>query len=251
MLQNQRCLVFYTDPYKQLCFLEVNDMSVTDSTSQSPLPPWQLLLLLVGFPLLYMLNSLTPWARGLFVEHQRSSFLPFWGSVAILHWTSLVLAVVFVRRSGRRMSDLDFRMTLSGMIIFVIVTVGLGLVLVMLRKTWPTNSGPAAAWQVFYPHSLTERLFWVFMCLTASFCEEFVYRGFGIRMLQCRRFRTWQAVALCCVSFVFVHGAAGVLFFPAYFIVGLLFSLIFLWRKSLAPGMYLHAVFDLLALLAV
>jgi membrane protease YdiL (CAAX protease family) len=88
------------------------------------------------------------------------------------------------------------------------------------------------------------------MSLTAGFCEELVYRGFAISALRGRGMRAWQALIIASVSFVFVHGLAGVFAFPVYFTFGLLFGGLFLWRRTLAPGMCLHAAFDMFAILA-
>jgi membrane protease YdiL (CAAX protease family) len=87
--------------------------------------------------------------------------------------------------------------------------------------------------------------------LSAGFCEEFVYRGWAIRVLQAKGFRTWQAVALATVSFVFIHGVAALVLFPVLIIAGILYSLLFLWTRRLSPGIYLHALFDMMSLLAV
>ena len=228
-------------------------MSTQQSVASSPitLPRWQVLLLLVGFPALYVANSLTPWSVGFFGEHDRRYYLPFWASVAVLHWTSLVLAAVFINRAGGQMSEIGFKLRSRGTVAVVGFIVGVGVVLILIRQAWPASTGASPDWHVFYPATLTERAFWVFMCLTAGFCEEFVYRGYGIRVLQLRGLRTWKAVALATTSFVFVHGLAGVFLFPFYFIAGLLFAIIFLWRRSLVPGICVHALFDLLALLAI
>jgi hypothetical protein len=87
--------------------------------------------------------------------------------------------------------------------------------------------------------------------ISAGFCEELIYRGFGIRVLQGRGMRTWLAVLLASLSFVMIHGVSAVFLFPFLFIAGLIFSGIFLWRKSLTLGICLHAMFDLLALWVV
>ena len=228
-------------------------MATQQSTASSPiaLPRWQVLLLLVGFPALYLVNSFTPWSMGLFVDHDRSYYLPFWTSVAVLHWTSFVLALVFIRRAGGRLSDIGFKLRSSGAVAVTGFIVAAGVALILIRQTWPASTAPYSDWQVLYPSTITERLFWIFICVTAGFCEELVYRGYGIRVLQLRGFRTWQAVVLATTSFVFIHGLAGVFLFPCYFMAGLLLAMILLWRKSLTAGICIHAAFDLMALLAI
>ncbi len=65
------------------------------------LPRWQVLVLMVGFPVLYWLNSVTPWAYGLFVQRDHSHFMSFGISVLVLHWLSLATALYFVRQARR------------------------------------------------------------------------------------------------------------------------------------------------------
>jgi membrane protease YdiL (CAAX protease family) len=90
------------------------------------------------------------------------------------------------------------------------------------------------------------------MSLTAGFCEELIYRGFSIRMLQGRSMRTWLAVGVAKLAFVFMHGPSVVLVdwattlssFLIIYGVGLAFSALFLWRRSVVPGVCLHALID-------
>ena len=120
-------------------------------------------------------------------------------------------------------------------------------------------------WLVFFPTNLWENIFFVFVAVSAGFCEELVYRGFAITALQSRWFRLWQAVILATISFVFIHGLGGVYAFPVFFLAGLLFAGIYLgrvggvgWRgrigptgrKSLLRAMVTHAVGDMTAILA-
>lgn len=80
-----------------------------------------------------------------------------------------------------------------------------------------------------------------------AYHDRSCYPPFGISILVLH----WLSVAWAAS---FIRGAAltmaevGCLF---YYLAGLIFAIIFLWRKSLAPGMYLHALFDVMALLAV
>ena len=83
------------------------------------------------------------------------------------------------------------------------------------------------------------------MSLTAGFCEELIYRGFGIRALQ-RNMRTWLAVGVATLAFFFMHGMSALA--PSPFLIiytmGLVFSVLFLWRGSLVPVICLHALID-------
>ena len=215
------------------------------------IPRWQVVLLLVGFPLLYLANSFMPWSFRLFAHHDRAWYLAFGVSLLVLHWLSVIVALVAVKRAGAPLAELGFRWQFTQTSLFVAIVIATGALLVWLSTTWEAGQPPQESWQMLYPFTLVERVFWIAVSLSAGFCEEFVYRGFAIRVLQARGWKTWQAVGLATLSFVFIHGVAALFGFPFYFLAGLIFAAIFLWRKSLAPGMYLHALFDLMAILAL
>ncbi len=226
-----------------------------DNGKRLGFPGWQVWLVLVGFPALYLLNSFTPWSVGLFGRQDRSYWLPFMTSVLVLHWASALAVFILVRKGGGALSDLGLRISPSrgalGLLLVILWSAGM----VFARHTMPPASGSTAqypSWlQLFYPHTLSERCFWVVLSLSAGFCEELVYRGYAITALRQRGFRLWPALALASTSFVFVHGFAGLFAFPIYFLSGLFFAWLFLWRKSLVPGMTVHALFDVNAVFAV
>ncbi len=177
--------------------------------------------------------------------------MPFGVSILALHWLSVIVTVVFLKRAGVPLAQLGFHWKIKGIVVFVFAVVVVGALLIWLRTTWTASDRPQEDWQMLYPATVIERCYWIFVSLTAGFCEEFVYRGFGIRVLQARGWRTWQAVALATLSFVFIHGIAAFFAFPFYVLGGLIFAAIFLWRKSLTPGMYFHSLFDSMAILAI
>ena len=173
-------------------------------------------------------------------------------SVVVLHWASVVAAAYFTVKSGGKPSDIGFDMRAAGLSIFLAVIVGTGMLFIWLRGMWPaSNLSEPEAWQMMYPWTTAERLFGIFLYLSAGFCEEFVYRGWAIRTLQARGMKTWKAVSLATLSFVFLHGVAAFFMFPFLIVAGVLFSLLFLWTKRLSPGMYIHALFDMMCILAV
>jgi membrane protease YdiL (CAAX protease family) len=222
-------------------------MSATQTapTFAARLPRWQVLLVLVGLPVLYIANSFSPWSAGLFYRHDHAYFLAFWSSVAVLHWGSVALVLILLKRAGGRLEDIGLTLSPLRVVALVGIPLVLGLALIVLRETSAASEGPPSGPSPHGPATLGERLFWVFMSFTAGFCEELVYRGFAIRVLQGRGMRIWLAVLLATLSFVFIHGVAAVFGFPFYFAAGLLFAALFLWRRSLVPGICLHASWDI------
>jgi membrane protease YdiL (CAAX protease family) len=214
-------------------------------------PRWQVLGILVGFPLIYLINGVLPWSYGLFVQGDRSWYVPFWISILVLHWISLALTVAVVYRAGGTLADLGLRLSTAKAVAMVATFVSCGAVLLWLRSLWPAAESPPEDWQMMYPATPVEKVVMLFGACTAGVCEELIYRGFAIRTLQARGFSTWLAILVAGISFSLIHGIAGVILLPAYLIVATVFSLLFLWRGDLFPVIMLHAVFDMLMVLAI
>lgn len=218
----------------------------TESPTVIALAAWQVMLVLIGVPALYVGNSLLPWSIGLFQRHDHAFFLDFWFSIAVLHWGSVALIVVLLKRSGGHLTDIGLDLSPLRLAAMVGIPLMVGLALTVFRETAANNhesvSGPSAV----LPATLGERLFWIFISLTAGFCEEMFYRGFSIRMLQGRNVPTWVSVGLASLAFFFMHGFWAIALSPflTIFIAGLLFSALFLWRRSLVLGVCLHALID-------
>ena len=219
-------------------------MSSKDTSHVIALPLWQVIQMLVGIPLLYVANSLLPWSIGLFHRHEHAFFFQFWGSIALLHWGSVAYVLFLLNRAGRHLTDIGLHLSRARVSAMIGIPLVVGLTLTVLHQT---SSGDHASSSPVLPATTGERLFWIFISLTAGFCEELIYRGFGIRALQGRKMRTWLAVGLATLAFFFMHGiwAVALPSFLIIFIAGLLFSALFLWRRSLVPGVCLHALIDM------
>ena len=226
-------------------------------------PSWQITLVLVGFPLLYMLNSFAPWSLRLFGAKDRTAFFPFFLSVLALHWLSVTVTVYFLRKAGVTLADLGLNLSVRKAVTLAGKLTAVGLLFVVFRQLVP-YAASHPDWMVFFPTNLLERIFWVPVAMSAGFCEELVYRGFGITVLQFRGLRLWQAVLFTSVSFNFMHGLGGVFLFPLFFLAGLLMAGIYLGRigkigprglirptrrRSLLEVMIIHAVGDMTAIL--
>lgn len=223
-----------------------------NSTSPVTLPLSQLLLVLLGFPALYIVNSLLPWSIGLFRWHDHAFFLQFWGSIAVLHWGSVAVVVFLLKRAGGQLTDIGLDLSPLKIAAMVGIPLVVGLTLTVLHEiSGARHALPSGAQD---PATTNERLFWIFMSFTAGFCEELVYRGFIIRVLQGRNIRTPLAVGVATLAFFFMHAPVIVIgnlaiTLSSFLIIcafGLLFSALFLWRRSLLPGICLHGLIDVL-----
>lgn len=218
----------------------------THPTTVVAIPTWQLMLVLVGLPAIYMANSLLPSSVGLFQRRDHTFFLPFWTSIVVLHWGSMALIVLLLKRAGGRLADIGLAVSPLNVIAMIAVPLVVGLALVMLRESSGAIDAPLAERSPVLPATLGEQLFWIFVSFTAGFCEELTYRGFSIRMLQGRNVGTSLAVGVATLAFFFMHGISALALSPFLMIyfVGLLFSALFLWRRSVVPGVCLHALID-------
>lgn len=101
------------------------------------------------------------------------------------------------------------------------------------------------------PLTSEERIWWIFVSLTAGICEETLYRGFLIHYFFAVPFHVGLLLALITSSVIFgaahlYQGLAGVI---STAVLGLIFSAIFLTTGTLLVPMILHALIDLRVLL--
>jgi len=113
------------------------------------------------------------------------------------------------------------------------------------------NAGPEQIRRIlvaYMPRSAHETALWVLLALSAGFCEECIYRGYLLR-----QFRSWTgsaplSIVLQAALFGFAHAAMPWQLIVTAACYGVLLGCLAAWQKSLVPGMFLHAGFDLLAL---
>jgi membrane protease YdiL (CAAX protease family) len=93
----------------------------------------------------------------------------------------------------------------------------------------------------------------VCLVLTAAICEEFIFRGFAIEELGMLTGSRWVGALLSLVLFSLGHarlyGFSSALLIPAS--VGLVLTLLYMFRKSLPLCMLVHGGMDALFLLLI
>jgi len=216
------------------------------------IPWWQVAVILVGFPLLYLGNNFTPWSKGLFVKRDHGYFTPLWCSILLLHWASVALVVIFLNQAGGGLKDIGLQLSTGKVEVMFGIFLVVATALVLLRQSRPADDPLRlpADMPPLLPVTLGERAFWIFASASAGICEELVYRGFGICALRGNGVSIWLAVILVSLAFVLIHGLWGLRRFWHYFIVGVLYSGLFLWVQSLTPGIWIHSLWDMLCMLA-
>jgi len=84
-------------------------------------------------------------------------------------------------------------------------------------------------------------------CLTAGFCEEVAFRGYFQKQFETMTRSSTAGVILQGILFGISHGYQGLRAIIMIILFGFLYGILALWRKSLRPGMVLHAWSDIYA----
>ena len=103
---------------------------------------------------------------------------------------------------------------------------------------------------VFFPRGPVEMTLWAAMSLSAGFCEEFVYRGYLQTRIQNVSGSIGVAVVVQALAYGAAHAALPWKIMVTVTFLGIFFGSVAAWRKTLVPGMLMHAAFDLLAVFA-
>ena len=106
--------------------------------------------------------------------------------------------------------------------------------------------GPNTAKSIggFLPRGPSEVAVWIAVCATAGFCEEFVFRGYLQQQLQAWTGRPALALLIQSVCFGIGHAYQGIKNVVVITVLGALYGLLALWRRSTRPGMFAHAWSD-------
>jgi hypothetical protein len=94
------------------------------------------------------------------------------------------------------------------------------------------------------PHTSGEFRLFVPLCFTAGICEELLFRGYLVWVLQ-HWIGLWGAAGVSMVVFGLAHAYQGRQFGVRAFFAGVGMGLLALVTGSLLPGMALHALIDL------
>jgi membrane protease YdiL (CAAX protease family) len=208
-----------------------------------------LLIIVVALPLLAVLNSAATvrlmterpdirWAfyqQGILVQWLLVGLI-----AAALWWQGSDLSAVGLKVVTRPMFWLSFGVLLLG---------------ALLAYRWYRPGAFVTRWvSKLYRHvahylPVDQRSFrWgVPMAITAGLCEELIFRGYLHHQLL-NWLPLWLAVLVTNGVFAATHYATGLVNMLGSFLLGLLFSGLFLWTGDLWLSMWLHALIDLLAI---
>jgi membrane protease YdiL (CAAX protease family) len=97
------------------------------------------------------------------------------------------------------------------------------------------------------PDTTTDRIVWVFACLAAAFCEEYIYRGVLFQMMQLQTGQIWILSAIIsAVVFAFGHGTQGERAILQIIPFALGFHLLAYWSNGLLLPMIVHFLYNVM-----
>jgi len=151
-----------------------------------------------------------------------------------------------VSRLGLIAKDLDSNILL-GFALFVPFLFVIGAVVQLLNAlglSAPSEPGPS----FFRVGGRWELALAVLLVVVVAVSEETIFRGYLTSRLQTATRSTTAAVLLSATIFALGHGYEGPLGVVTVGVMGLIFNLIYLWRKSLVAPIVLHFLQDFLAI---
>jgi membrane protease YdiL (CAAX protease family) len=235
--------------------MEPDETGFSGATGKHAPPPIQLYLLLIllfGYPLLsIVLNMLGSTSPEAIVSKIKQVYLP------VLFMQGVIFGAVWIvlRRSGDRFAgigidrkDINWSNTVAGLIFFV----GAWTLMVIIKGSL-AGSGyvPEKEFLHLLPATVAEGAIWILLSAGAALSEEIAFRGYVITRIRIISGSYWAGAILGSAAFSLGHlyqGLAGVLL---TFIYGMLFSGLFIARKSVFPCIIAHFLQDSMILVAL
>ena len=188
----------------------------------------------------------------------RQNHIPLY--VLTMGWQYAMLGYVYwgVRRRGGKLRDLiggrwneleDFLIDVGIAALYWIVSAGvLAGLLYAFGFSDPAKLREAKKTiEVLVPQTRLEVILWIFVSITAGFCEEIIFRGYLLRQFAALSGSITMGVIGQALLFGLGHGYQGPERMFAIAVWGSMFGGLALWRKSLRPGMMTHTFHDTLS----
>ena len=167
-------------------------------------------------------------------------------------WLLAAAVVAVMLQAGRPLSELFLRVP-HGWRLWLGVALPVAYGLLILTQGRALAAKPASlaklrerlkALRALIPHTAGEYRLFVPLSFTAGICEELLFRGYLVWVLQ-HWIGLWPAAGVSMVVFGLGHAYQGRQFGVRAFFAGVGMGLLALATGSLLPGMALHALIDL------
>jgi len=212
-------------------------------------PLWHTIVFLVGLlALAFVQGRQQPRLEGA----QLASRLPLYGMMMAFELVLfLYVWLLGLRLGGTRVRDViggrwasaaDVLRDLGAAVVFWVIAAS---VLLAMERVLGENTTALGAVKTLLPQGPVEMAAWIALCVTAGFCEEFIFRGYLQRQFLALTGRVELAVAFQAIVFGVAHMYQGLKGGITIGVYGALFGVLAVVRRSLRPGMMQHAGQDI------
>ncbi len=177
------------------------------------------------------------------------AFLKFCFVLSAFLWVCFAIALVGIRRRGRiTWQELVGAKRWPAIIADLGIALATLVAMAVIGNLSNAVLGPfqhdSAAFRSMVAQNTVEALAFLSLALSAGFVEEFVFRGYIQRQCQALCGSTVIASILQLVLFTQGHLYQGWIRLIPVFLIGIVVTIVALWRKSLVPGMIAHGLGD-------
>ena len=168
----------------------------------------------------------------------------------------LALILFFIWRNGERPEIIgwtakhEWADLVLGVLLFIPLTfliIAVQSVLQRLGFTGPAQDGQ----QFFLPQGPIDIMLAITLVIVVAITEEFIFRGYLIRRFSSVTRSLFWAIILSSIIFAFGHGYQGGIGVITIGIVGLVFALVYVWRRSLMAPVVMHFLQNFTAIVVV
>ena len=165
----------------------------------------------------------------------------------------LALVLLLLARAGEPLAAIGWvrlragREAWLGLALSIPLLVGVQVVQALLRAAG-LSGPPTTAPSVTPAHGLGDVVLAIVLVVVVAIAEETIFRGYLIlRFAEALRSRAWAVVASS-VVFAIGHGYEGGAAVLTVGLTGVVFAIVYLWRRSLVAPVVMHFVLDLVAI---
>lgn len=184
------------------------------------------------------------------VLQQHPNVVPLYLSVIAVEWFLVYGVWAGIHIRGVRLVDLiggrwhSTKDVLIDIVLAIVVWILWIGIQVGVSRMVPSHAKSVSA---LFPQSLLEVVLWIANSLTAGFCEEVAFRGYFQKQFEAMTGSSAGGVILQGILFGISHGYQGLRAIIMIILFGFLYGILAFWRKSLRPGVILHAWSDIYA----
>jgi membrane protease YdiL (CAAX protease family) len=224
--------------------------SLDESRKRIPIAPWWHTLLITVILLGIAVGGAMFQTSRIQVTQSVHNVFPLYMSVLVSELVLLYAVWRGIRQTGTTLGGLVGRnwRTPGDVLRDVLLAIGFWAVVIAASGAWDRLSpvaGPLHSINPLLPRGVGESVTWILLSIVAGIVEEIVFRGYFLRQFEALTQTQWAAVTLQAVLFGVTHGYQGLAACIKITLIGVMFGVLAVWRKSLRPGIIAHAWTDI------